>query len=538
MFRTPLVPILFIYILCAPLCDACTSVLVTAGASTDGSTMISYSCDGEFHPHLRLIPAASHEPGEMVAIESWYGRKKSIPQVARTYQVVGLMNEHQLAIGETTFEGRKELQNQEGLFDYYHLMLLALQRAKTAREAIDVMTDLVGEYGYASTGESFSIADKREVWLLEMIGKGPGLKGAVWVALRIPDGQVCCHANMARIRTFSTTDRENVRYAADVVSFAIAQGYYDPQSGAPFSFSAAYNPPTEEQVRYAGRRVWRIFDRIAASRELSPDYSSSEPGSRPYPLSLTPDKPLSVADVIALHRDHYEGTAFDMTKDLTAGPYGAPDRWRPLKWTVNGRRYAWERPIATQQAAFVFVSQSRMRIPDSVGGVLWYGLDNPDTSVFVPFYTSITRLPAGYTTGSLQRFTPESTWWLFNFVSNYANLRYRDMIRDIRCVQADLEHTFFAFQPYIEQTAQAMAEQDGALMRTFLTRYCLQNAQWAHTSWQKLSEGLITTYNDGYIQDEHGRPKQQGYPEGWLSHEVARSPQQYRLQEERTGDEL
>ncbi|HQJ47165.1 MAG TPA: C69 family dipeptidase, partial [Ignavibacteriaceae bacterium] len=403
---------------------ACTSILVSKGASKTGSPIITYSCDGEFHPILRLFPAADYKPGEMLELSNWYGQKYYITQVEHTYRVVGLMNEHQVAIGESTWDGRPELENTKGYFDYYTLMLIALQRSKTAREAIDVMTSLVDEYGYASTGESFSIADKEEAWIMEMIGPGEGGKGAIWVAIRIPDGYVSAHANMSRIHEFPLNDPENCIYSKNVISFAIEKGYYDPSKGKPFSYSDAYNPPTEEQVRYSARRVWSIFRRVSPSLNLSPAYSSYEEDALPYPLYIKADRKLDVRDVIALHRDHYEGTEFDMTKDLAAGPFGAPDKWRPIKWEVDGKRYAWERPIATQQAAFVFVAEPRADLPDEIGGIYWYGLDNPYTNFFAPFYTSITSLPKSYTVGNLSKFTRESAWWAFNFVANYANLRW------------------------------------------------------------------------------------------------------------------
>jgi dipeptidase len=514
----------------------CTSILVTRGASKSGSPIISYSCDGEFHPHLRMIPAADHKPGDMAEVRGWRGPRGKIPQVPHTYKVLGLMNEHQLAIGETTFEGRRELVNEEGMFHYYPLMLFALQRARTAREAVTVMTHLVEEYGYASSGESISIADKEEVWLLEIVGTGKGGKGAVWVAVRIPDGLVCAHANMSRIREFPLDDPENVVYSKNVISFAVAKGYYDPDSGKPFSFSAAYNPPSEEQVRYSARRVWSIFRRVAPSLNLSADFSSYKKGAKPYPLYIKPDRQLDVRDVIALHRDHYEGSEFDMTKDLTAGPFGAPDRWRPIKWKAEGKTYAWERPIATQQAAFVFVSESRAHVDDAIGGVFWYGLDNPYTNFFVPLYTSITGLPESFTTGSLSRFSRDSAWWAFNFVANYANLRWSHMIKDIQKVQQEIEDLEFGLQPAVEQTARNLLETNPSMVEPFLSHYCVANAEAHIKRWWDLADRLITKYNDGYIQDEEGRAREIGYPEQWLKREIEQQGKRLRLKEERQGE--
>ncbi len=527
--------ILLVFILTAFFLYPCTSILVTKGASKDGSTMISYSCDGEMHPHLSMIPAADHKKGETVLIRNWYGKSAKIPQVSHTYKVLGLMNEYQVAIGETTFGGRKELLNKDGLFNYFTLMKIALQRAKTAKEAIKVMTSLVEKYGYGSTGESFSIADKNEVWLLEMIGTGKGGKGAVWVAVKIPDGYISAHANLSRIGVFSKYKTE-VIHSKNVISFAVKKGYYNPKTDGPFNFSKVYDPPTEEDVKYSLRRVWSIFRRSAPSLNLSPDYSSFVKGAKPYPLYIKPDKKLGVRDVIALHRDHYEGTPFDMTKDLTAGPFGAPDRWRPISWKVNGKLYSWERPIATQQACFVFVSQSREYMPDEIGGVYWFGLDNPYTNFFAPFYISITELPKSYTVGRLQRFSRDSAWWAFNFVANYANLRWSYMIKDIQKVQKEIEDTEFSLQPYIEKTALELYEAGKKdLMKKYLTNYCVQNAELGIRKWWDLADMLVTKYNDGYIQDEKGRPHAVGYPESWLKEEVKKHPEKFKLKDEKRG---
>jgi dipeptidase len=422
-----------------------------------------------------------------------------------------------------------------GLLPYYQLMVITLQRAKTAREAIKVMTDLVDKYGYASTGESFSIGDKEEAWILEMIGTGNGGHGAVWVAQRIPDGMICAHANMSRIGEFPLNDPENCLYSKNVISLAVDKGFYNPKNG-PFNFSLVYNPPTEDQVRYSARRVWSIFRRVAPSWNLSPDFSSSVKNAKPYPLWIKPDSKLSVRDVMALHRDHYEGTAFDMTNDLTAGPFGAPDRWRPITWKVDGKAYSWERPISTQQVGFIFVSQSRSSIPDSVGGVYWYGMDNPFTNFFIPLYTTITELPEAYTRGSIQSFSRDSAWWAFNFVANYANLRYSDMILDIQKVQKEIEDLEFNLQSIIEQTALNLLSSHRQIIPVFLTRYCVSNARMNLDRWWKLADFLITKYNDGYVQDEKGDPREVGYPEKWLREELKKNPEKFILKGKRRGD--
>jgi dipeptidase len=497
--------------------------------------IITYSCDGEFLPHLRLFPAADHQRREMVKIQGFEGPVGQIPQVPHTYRVVDLMNEFQVAIGETTFDGRLDLVNPDGLLPYWNLMVIALQRAKTAREAIMVMTDLVDKYGYASTGESFSIGDKEEAWILEMIGTGKGGHGAVWVAQRIPDGMICAHANMSRIGEFPLNDPENCLYSKNVISLAVDKGFYNPKNG-PFNFSLVYNPPTEEQVRYSARRVWSIFRRVAPSLNLSPDFSSSVKDAKPYPLWIKPDNKLSVRDVMALHRDHYEGTAFDMTKDLTAGPFGAPDRWRPINWESEGKTYAWERPISTQQVGFIFVSQSRSAVPDDIGGVFWFGMDNPYTNFFIPLYTTITEVPEAYTKGDIQSFSRDSAWWTFNFVANYANLRYSDMIVDIQKVQKEIEDLEFGRQASIEQSALSLRSSNPQMISAFLTRYCVSNAQANLDRWWKLADFLITKYNDGYVQDEKGDPREVGYPAPWLKEELKKNPEKFVLKEKRRGD--
>ena len=523
-----------LWMLSVPQADACTSIIVTKGASKTGAVIITYSCDGAFVPGMRLIPAADYEPGATVTIRTRSGEKE-IPQVAHTYQVVGLMNDQQLSLGETTFDGRLELVNPQGLFHYYGLMTTTLQRARTAREAVEVMAALVDEWGYASSGESISICDKEEAWIFEIVGPGEGGKGAIWVALRVPDGMVCAHANMARIREFPLDDPENCLYSDNVISFAVERSYYDPASGKPFSFADAYCPATEEQVRYSARRVWSIFRRVAPSQNFSPDYSSYVEGAEPYPLWIKPDRKLDVRDVIALHRDHYEGTEFDMTKNLSSGPFGAPDRWRPIKWELDGIAYSWERPIATQQAAFVYVTESRSTIPDEVGGIVWLGMDNPYTCFFTPLYTSITELPPSYSVRS-QEFSRDSAWWCFNFVATFAQLRWSNMIVDIQKEQSAIEDMLFALQPAIDNTALELQKVDPQLASTYLTRYCVDTGESSIARWWKLSDFLITKYNDGYILGEDGRYHQEGYPEEWLRRELEKNPERFKLKEQRKGE--
>ncbi len=528
-FTLKMIPLLFILTSYAL---SCTNILVSKGASSNRSVMITYSCDGEFHPHLKITPAADHPAGDSLEFRDGQGRLLGkIPQPPHTYKVVGLMNEFQLVIGETTFSGRKELQNPKGLLHYWALMKLALQRAKTAREAITVITGLVEKYGYRSTGETFSIADPNEAWIMEIIGPGPGGTGAEWVALRLPEGYISCHANKARISTFPLDDPDHCLYSANVKSFAIQKKYYDPQSGEPFRFNEAYCPDTPRNRRYSDARVWSIFRRAAPSRHFSPAYQRGDTTAGPYPLWIEPDHKLSTSDVFALMRDHYEGTPFDMSKGVDAGPFGSPNRWRPISWKVDSVEYAWERPISTQQTGFSFVSQSRAHLPNEVGGVLWYGLDDTYTTCYIPFYCGIDQLPEGLSKGSLQNFSWESPWWIFNLVANYANLKYSYMIQDIQTVQSKIEGDFFALQPAVEETAVRLAKTDPQMAQLYLSDYSVSHANLVFKRWKELARFLITKYNDGYVQDTPGRPTEKGYPQTWLKRVIKERPNQFKLKE-------
>ena len=495
---------------------SCTNILVSKGATKDGSVIITYSCDGEFLPHLRYRPAKDHSPDEFITVKNYFGKEGKIKQVPHTYAVIGLMNEFQLSIGETTFDGRKELQNKDGLLHYWTLMNLTLERAKTAREAIDVIADLVEKYGYASTGETFSIADPNEVWIMEIIGTGKGGKGAIWVARKIPDGYISAHANMSRIGEFPLDSPKVCLYSKNVISFAVEHGYYDPSSGKPFKFNEAYDPVTPQKLRYCAMRVWSIFRRSAPSQNLSPDFARGVKGAKRYPLWIKPDKKLDVQDVIALMRDHYEGTEFDMTKGVDAGPFGTPNRWRPITWKIDSVEYSWERPVSTQQTAYSFVSQARNWLPNPIGGVYWYAVDDTYTNCYIPLYCGIEEAPIAYRTGSMKKFSWDSAWWVFNFVSNFANLKYSYMIKDIQKVQRELENEEFELQSAIEKTALELYQKSPEKAKSFLTDYSLGRADKVVKRWKELGEFLIMKYNDGYIHDENGRIKSVGYPESWL----------------------
>ena len=516
--------------------QACTNILVSKGASKDGSVMISYNADaGGFMEPLYYSPAKDWAPTDSLAIYEWDTGKYlgKIKQIAHTYKVIGNMNEFQVAIGETTFGGRDELMDPNGIIDYGSLIYIALQRSKTAREAIKVMTDLVAEYGYASSGESFSVSDANEVWIMEMISKGKGKKGAVWAARRVPEGYICAHANQARIREIPLNDK-NTLYASDIFSFAESQGYWDSKSGKPFSFVDSYCPLDPGALLFCEGRVWSIFRRAAPSQNFSVDYWRAVKGAEPYPLFIKADKLLGVEDMISLNRDHFEGTDYDMTKGLAAGPFGNPYRWKPLGWKVEGdtiTKYAWERPISTQQTAFTFVTQSRSTLPDAIGGVFWYGLDDTYSSCYMPLYMGMNDIPWAYKNADVTKFSWESPIWVFNLVSNYAYGKYSYIIKDIQIVQKELEGKFLALQPAIEKTALDLSKTNPALATQYITDYSVSQANMVFARWKKLGESIFTKYNDGYINDgkDGGRhPKGVGYGKDFSKRLIEDNPEYYK----------
>lgn len=536
---------------------SCTNFLITKGASVDGSGMITYAADSHtLYGELYYQPAADYPAGAMREIVEWDTGKPMgrIPQVAHTYSVVGNMNEHQVAIGETTFGGREVLASQKGaIMDYGSLMYVALQRAKTAREAIEVMTSLVNEFGYASSGESFSVADPNEVWILEMIGKGEGEKGAVWVALRVPDGYICGHANQARITTFPLNDSDNCLYAKDVISFAREKGWYD-GINKNFSFSDVYAPVNFEAARFSEARVWAGFNKAASGMDQYQEYAKGDVkfeneyhfASNRMPLWIKPDKKLSVKDVMEMMRDHFEGTELDMTRDLGAGPFKLPYRWRGLTWTVDSVTYCNERAVSTQQTGFSFVAQCRSWLPDPVGGILWFGVDDTYSTCYVPMYCGITEIPQCFAVGNgdLLTYSETSAFWTFNQVSNFAYLRYDSMIEPIRKQQALIEGEFFNYIPAVEQTAQTLYEQEGpGKARNFLTEYSVNEANNMTKKWKELFHYLLIKYIDGNIKkekdgkferNEYGlpaAPDQPGYPEWWYKAIVKSTGDHFRVKE-------
>lgn len=496
----------------------CTSILVSKGATNDNSTLMTYAADShELYGDLAHRPSAFFPAGATLDVIEWDTGKKlgAIPQARRTFAVVGNMNERQVAIGETTFTGREELRDPTGVIDYGTLIQLGLQRAATAREAVTVMTELVEKYGYASTGESFSIVDPNEAWLLELIGKGPGVKGAVWVARKVPDGMITAHANHARIRTFPLQDKDTL-YAKDVISFARAKGYFSGKDDD-FSFSDAYAPLTFEDLRFCEARVWRVFSRAAPSLKLPADLAKGAPGAQPLPLWIKPDSKLGVAEVMALMRDHFEGTELDLSQGVGAGPYGLPYRWRPLTWEAGGKKYLNERAISTQQTGFSFISQSRAALPDAIGGLLWFGVDDTFSTVWVPIYAGVLRPPPSYAPGvaDLNHFSWNSAFWVFNWVSNWAYSRYSEIIPDVQAVQRELEGGFLARQAAVEQSAAERYRRSPDEAREYLTNYSVEQAEKTVKRWRTLGEELFVRYMDGNLKDELGKVKHPGYPKAW-----------------------
>ena len=500
--------------------EACTNLLVTKGASKDGSTMITYAADSHtLYGELYFKKGIRHLPGEFRDIIEWDTGKAlgKIPEAPVTYTRVGNMNEFQVAIAETTFGGRKELHVPSGIVDYGSLIYIGLERAKTAREAIQVMTSLAETYGYASEGESFSLADPNEVWILEMIGKGNGQTGALWVAYKLPDGTISAHANQARIRQFPLNDPKTALYSKDLIPFAREKGWFKGQD-AKFSFADTYAPLTFGALRGCEARVWSIFNRAAKSQKLSMDFIKAEKGAKPMPLFIKPDEKLDVRDAMELMRDHYEGTDFDMTKDVGAGAYKLPYRWRPMGFKIDGQDYVHERAISTQQTGFSFVSQSRSWLPDAVGGLLWFGVDDTFTTVYVPISCAVKEAPKAFAvgTGNFNEFNWDSAFWTFNFVSNYTYTRWSDMIVDVQKVQREYEGRYLTDQAEVDRTALDLYKQNPALAKDYLTQYAAKQTDELVTRWKKLGEFLIWKYLDGNVRNEKGEVTHPKAPEDWL----------------------
>ena len=529
----------------------CTNFLFTRGATQDGSTMITYAADSHcLYGELYHWPAKDWPKGAMLDIYEWDTGKflGKIPQVPHTYNVVGNMNENQVAIGETTYGGLEMLWSQKGaIMDYGSLIYVALQRATSARDAIKIIADLMETHGYCSEGESFSISDKDEVWIMEIIGKGEGEKGAVWVARMIPDGYISGHANQARITTFpqegnksaiSSTHLQDIynkgvttAYHKDVITFARKKNLYK-GADKDFSFSDVYNPVTFGGARGCEARVWAGF--MKANKEAVAqyeDYARGENLTHRMPLWIKPDRKLSLFDVYDMMRDHYEGTSMDMTKDLGAGPYACPYRWRPMNWNFDGKEYIHERATSTQQTGFSFVAQSRNWLPDEIGAILWFGVDDTYETCYMPMYASLTEIPENIRVGngSMLKYSPTSMFWLFNKVSNYVYTRFSDMIIDLQKVQRRLEKQFIGNVMENDENFAEMMKKNPDKLQNALNEYAAKVSKTTFDEWESLYEYLLVKYVDGNVKyEKNGKfetngyderqpkfPKQPEYPEAW-----------------------
>ncbi|MCI1640408.1 MAG: C69 family dipeptidase [Bacteroidales bacterium] len=528
--------------------EACTNVIISGGASADGSCMVSYAADSHWlYGELYFHPAADWKEGSMLRIYEWdTGRYLGeIPQVAHTYKTVGNMNEHQLIIGETTWGGRESQVDKNGKIDYGSLIYIALQRASTAREAIKVISGLAGKYGYCSEGETFSIADKNEAWIMDVVGKGTsndsldnGRKGIVWVARKVPDGYICAHANQARIGKFPLNDPENCLYAGDVISFARKEGYFKGKD-EDFSFRDAYCPADFETVRFCDARVWSAFNILCDGKftfiddegksvtKDSYDYVKYALGydlSNPLPLFVKPERKVSVKRLADVMRDHYEGTPMDMTTDIGAGGNALPYRWRPLDYEYKGRKYINERAIATQQTGFWFVGQARRAFPDVIGGIIWFGTDDAATSYLTPIYTNIEKAPDCLRVGNgdLITYSASSEFWICNRVANDCYKMYNYMAPFVRTAADKFEnaqmdslvsiadvHAMSMYgkiaSRYERRKGHGAVVSDKALksIRRYLTRYSVNTAQNQFENWVKLERTLFVKFIDGNIKAQN-----------------------------------
>ena len=504
---------------------ACTNFLVGKDASVDGSTMVSYAADSyALYGFLHHSPAADYAEGAVREVKDWDTGKPlcTIPQVAHTYNVVGNMNEHQLTIGETTWGGRPELEVGEGI-DYGSLIYIALERCKTAREAIKCMTDLVAEYGYASSGETFSIADPNEVWMMELIGKGKVEKGAVWVATRVPDDCIAAHANQARFTTINFKDKENWMWSKDVVKFARKQGYYTGKKDEDFNFQEAYAPYDFSGLYVCEARVWSFFRKFSNDMDKYFDFASGKTfvetggkyaGER-MPLYIKPNHKVSAQELKNCMRDQYEGTPLDITQGPDAGPWNSKLRYGSLGFKLDSVQYWFERPIATQQTAWSFVAQMRGYESAKAGGIFWFGVDDAASTVYVPMYSTITEVPECFKEGNgdMYNYSPTSAWWTYNIVANWAYTKYSAMMPDIKKVQAAWEDKFNA---QVEAVDAQVAEMDPAKATEFLTKYSCAQAQESTAAWKELGIYLFVKYLDGqerkekdgqFLRNAYGEPE-------------------------------
>ncbi len=514
----------------------CTNVLVSRGASTDGSVMISYLYDmAGFAQPLHFYPGGEYKEGDSLSVYGFQGREflGKIHQVPKTYKVVGNMNEKQVSIAESTFTGRPELHGGDGLFDYGNLIWITLQRAGSAREAIKIMTELANTYGYKDTGETFSIADKNEVWMMDFIGKGEHGRGAVWVAARVPDGYIAAHANQSRIRKINFRDKDNWMWSEDVVDFAREMGWYRGRDRN-FSFRDAYDPPTPTSLLLCESRVWSVYNRAAPSKNFSADYWRCVEGAEPYPLFIKPDEKVSIEDMIAYVRDHFHDTPYYTGKGISSGPYNNPYRWRPVFFELEGdtTRYAWERPISQPQTAFSFITQARNWLPDEIGGICWYSVDDTYSNVFMPLYMGMTDVPKSLTIADPLEFDWDSAFWIFDLLANYSYGQYNIIMPEIKKVQKELENRSISMVKAVDKAAQELYKANKDLMREYLTDFSINNAEYNVSRWKELGFYIFAKYNDRYIRlEDDPRPavKGIGYPEEFLRQAVEERPGYYDL---------
>lgn len=532
--------------------EACSNFIVGKKASVDGSVMCSYSADdyGMFQ-YLCHYPAAKHAKGEMRKIFDWDSNKYygEIPEAAETYNVIGNINEWQVTIGETTYGGREEMVDSTGIMDYGSLIYVALQRSKTAREAIKVMTSLANTYGYNSGGETFTICDPNEAWIMEMMGKGAGSKGAVWVALRIPDDAICAHANQSRIGKFNMKDKKNVMYAKDVVSFARSKGWFKGKD-ADFSWKMAYAKPDFSGRRFCDARAWAMLNHFY---DMSPylDWAlGKNPDAQDMPLWVVPNKKVSVQDVENVMRDHYEGTPLSVAdgSDIGGGIWEMPYRPTPLMYKVDGKQYFNERPVSTQQSGFVFVSQMRSWLPREIGGVFWFANDDANMAAFTPVYCSMTERPECYNTPGADalHFSKKNAYWVCNMTSNMVYPRYSLMFPTLKEVRDSLDNSYFAAQAGVEKKAQELYAQNPQAAVKYLNDYSVEKAQQMLARWNQLFEFMVVKYNDMIIKptDKNGTfkktpyglgatPVRPGYPEKFAKQLVKQSGDKFLVPEEK-----
>lgn len=532
--------------------EACSNFIVGKKASVDGSVMCSYSADdyGMFQ-NLCHYPAAKHAKGEMRKIFDWDSNKYygEIPEAAETYNVIGNINEWQVTIGETTYGGREEMVDSTGIMDYGSLIYVALQRSKTAREAIKVMTTLANTYGYNSGGETFTICDPNEAWIMEMMGKGAGSKGAVWVALRIPDDAICAHANQSRIGKFNMKDKKNVMYAKDVVSFARSKGWFKGKD-ADFSWKMAYAKPDFSGRRFCDARAWAMLNHFY---DMSPylDWAlGKNPDAQDMPLWVVPNKKVSVQDVENVMRDHYEGTPLSVAdgSDIGGGIWEMPYRPTPLMYKVDGKQYFNERPVSTQQSGFVFVSQMRSWLPREIGGVFWFANDDANMAAFTPVYCSMTERPECYNTPGADalHFSKKNAYWVCNMTSNMVYPRYSLMFPTLKEVRDSLDNSYFAAQTGVEKKAQELYAQNPQAAVKYLNDYSVEKAQQMLGRWNQLFEFMVVKYNDMIIKptDKNGTfkktpyglgatPVRPGYPEKFAKQLVKQSGDKFLVPEEK-----